>query len=45
MKRAATKWFVLMLAGALAACQPAADPKADAAAQAVVELIERGKQR
>jgi len=37
MKRAATKWFVLMLAGALAACQPAADPKADAAAQAAAQ--------
>ncbi|WP_206860242.1 hypothetical protein [Lysobacter changpingensis] len=33
MKHAAPKWSAIVLAGALAACQPATDPKAEAAAQ------------
>ena len=37
MKHGATKWSVIVLASALAACQPASDPKADAAAQAAAQ--------
>ena len=37
MKHAAPKWSAIVLAGALAACQPATDPKAEAAAQAAAQ--------
>lgn len=37
IKRAAIKCSVVVLAGALAACQPASDPKAEAAAQAAAQ--------
>ena len=37
MKNVATKWSILVLAGALAACQPARDPNAEAAAQAAAQ--------
>jgi len=37
LKRAAVKCSTVVLAGALAACQPASDPKAEAAAQAAAQ--------